>query len=266
MSNILDKILARKAEEVAESKNRRPLTEVKAAMADAPAPRSLRRSLEQTPGGVISEFKRRSPSKDWIKRDARPEDIIPTYEAAGAAALSILTDHDFFGGSLADVVAARPLTSLPILRKEFIIDPYQIYEARAAGADAILLIAAAIGAARCHELAAVAKDAGLEVLLEIHSAEELEAYSPNVDVLGVNNRDLKVFRTDPEQSIRLFDQLPAEPLPISESGLLDPAVARRVLSAGYRGILVGEAFMKHDVPGDALKAYLNCLLNPADEA
>lgn len=262
MSTILDKIIARKAEEVAESKARRPQADVIAAIADAPAPRSLRHSLATTPGGIISEFKRRSPSRDWINREARPEEVVPAYEAAGAAALSILTDHDFFGGSLADVVAARPLTSLPILRKEFIIDAYQIYEARAAGADAILLIAAAIGSGRCHELAAVAHDAGLEVLLEVHSAEELSACSPCVDVLGVNNRDLKVFRTDPLQSLRLLPQLPAGPLPISESGLLDPAIARRILQAGFRGLLVGEAFMRHPHPGEALADYRHQLLAP----
>lgn len=261
MGNILTKIVADKVVEVAAAKQRRPLAELRAAIADAPAPRSLRRSLETKPGGIISEFKRRSPSKDWIKREARVADIIPAYEAAGAAGLSILTDTPYFGGSLQDVIDARPLTNLPILRKEFVVDDYQLFEARAAGADACLLIAAAIGAERCKALAPVAHDLGLEVILEVHSEEELEAYCSEVDIIGVNNRDLKVFKTSPENSRRLFSQLPEGPLPISESGLLDPLVARSLTEVGFRGFLVGEAFMRCEQPGSALKEYINALVS-----
>ena len=261
MSQYLSQIIADKGPEVAFRKSQRPLQDVKRALADAPAPRSLRASLERTPGGIISEFKRRSPSKDWIKREARIADIIPAYEEAGAAALSILTDEKYFGGTLADLLAARPLTNLPILRKDFVIDEYQLYEARAAGADACLLIVAAIGAERCRELAAVAKGIGLEVVLEVHSEKELDGVSENVDVLGVNNRDLHVFKTDPQQSLRLFPKLPKGPLPISESGLLNPEVAASVLGTGYRGLLVGEAFMRTGNPGKALHEYLQAILN-----
>lgn len=260
MSHILDQIVAHKEIEVRIREQQRPLEEVKRALADAPKPRSLRASLERTPGGIISEFKRRSPSKDWIKRDAHISEIIPAYEQAGAAALSILTDEKFFGGTLNDLVEARRLTHLPILRKDFVIGEYQLYEARAAGADACLLIVAAIGAERCKGLAAVAKSIGLEVVLEIHSEEELEGVGEQVDVLGVNNRDLRIFKTDPQQSIRLFPKLPKGPLPISESGLLDPATAAAILKTGYRGLLVGEAFMRTPQPGEALKNYLKKVL------
>lgn len=260
MQNILEEIVANKRIEVEQAKLLVSLDELKKAADSAPPVRSLRKSIESHhEGGIIAEFKRRSPSKDWINRHAKVEDIIPSYEKAGAAGLSILTDHNYFGGTLQDVVKARSLTHLPILRKEFVVDAYQLYEARAAGADACLLIAAAIGAERCHELAMVAHNIGLEVILEIHQAEELEAFSHNVDIVGVNNRNLKVFKTDPSQSVALYDMLPKGALPISESGLLDANIARRLHDTGYKGFLVGEAFMKTADPGLALNNYIKCL-------
>ena len=219
----------------------------------------MRQSILSHRGGIISEFKRRSPSKDWIKREARVEDIIPAYEAAGAAAISVLTDNTYFGGSLQDLIKARSLTNLPILRKDFVIDAYQLLEARVAGADACLLIAAALGADKCHELAEVAHNLKLEVLLEVHCAEELAAYSKHVDIIGVNNRNLKLFKTDTAISEALFAQLPTQALPISESGLLNNQVARHLQEVGYRGFLVGEAFMKTENPGEALQQYIEPL-------
>ena len=257
--NILREIISRKVVEVKESKAAVPVDVLESRISAAPAPRSLRRSLETIRPGIVAEFKRRSPSKDWIKQNARVEDIIPAYQQAGAAALSILTDNHYFGGSLADIEAARPLTTLPILRKEFIIDRYQLLEARAVGADAVLLIAAAIGKDKCHELAAAAHELGLEVLLEVHSEEELEACSKDVDVIGVNNRDLKTFITDPVRSEKIFPTLPAGPLPISESGLLQPAIASRLKSVGYKGFLIGEAFMAKPNPGEALADYISAM-------
>ncbi len=256
---ILDTIVADKRVEVAARKAERPIADVRAALQDAPAPRSLRKSIETKPGGIIAEFKRRSPSKDWIRREARVEEIIPAYSAAGAAGLSILTDHKYFGGSLADVIAARPLTDVPILRKEFVVDEYQLVEARAAGADAVLLIAAVLGAAQCHEFAGKAHDLGLEVLLEIHEESELACYSTDVDLIGVNNRNLHLFKTDVQQSIDLFPLLPKGALPISESGLLQVEKAQRVKAAGYRGLLIGEAFMAKSEPGEALRCYIEAL-------
>ena len=257
--NVLDRIMAVKAREVAEARALRPLSLLERAIADAPPTRSLRQAVARTPGGIISEFKRRSPSKGDIHAEACVADVLPAYERHGAAAASVLTDSSFFGGSLTDLGEARRCCTLPLLRKEFVLDRYQLAEARVAGADAVLLIAAAIGAERCHTLAREAHDMGLEVLLEIHRREELEAWSPCVDLIGVNNRDLTAFRTDPEQSLRLFPHLPAESLPISESGLLDPAWAARLAQCGYRGFLVGEAFMRTASPGEALARYLKAM-------
>ncbi len=259
MDNILTQIIAYKAEELIATRQAVPLAEVRDRAADAPPTVSLTQSVKDHKGGVIAEFKRRSPSLGWIRRDANVTDLIPAYEAAGAAALSILTDKAYFGGNIDDIRTARQITSLPILRKEFVIDAYQLYEARAAGADACLLIAAAIGPARCHELADLAHEIGLEVILEIHEPEELTAWSAQVDIIGVNNRDLRSFVTDPERSLALRQYLPERSLPISESGLLDAHVAARLSKAGYRGFLIGEAFMKQPNPGDALKAYLDKL-------
>lgn len=260
MSDILKQIIETKKTEVEATKQAIPyevLLNQCAAM--PPETRSMRQSILSHRGGIISEFKRRSPSKDWIKREARVEDIIPAYEAAGAAAISVLTDNTYFGGSLQDLIKARSLTNLPILRKDFVIDAYQLLEARVAGADACLLIAAALGADKCHELAEVAHNLKLEVLLEVHCAEELAAYSKHVDIIGVNNRNLKLFKTDTAISEALFAQLPTQALPISESGLLNNQVARHLQEIGYRGFLVGEAFMKTKNPGEALQQYIEPL-------
>lgn len=259
MDNILTQIIATKSQEVAAARQIKPLQELKDACNNLPPTHSLKASLLAKPGGIIAEFKRRSPSKNWIKREAQIEVIIPQYETAGAAGLSILTDSTYFGGSLQDVIAARPLTALPILRKDFIVDAYQLYEARWAGADACLLIAAAIGSERCHELAAVAHSINLEVILEIHNQEELTAYCNDIDIIGVNNRNLKVFKTDTKQSETLYPLLPKEALPISESGLLHPQTARQLQQVGYKGFLVGEAFMKTEQPGDTLAEYIKHL-------
>lgn len=260
MSDILKQIIETKKTEVEAAKQTIPyevLLNQCAAM--PPETRSMRQSILSHRGGIISEFKRRSPSKNWIKREARVEDIIPAYEAAGAAAISVLTDNTYFGGSLQDLIKARSLTNLPILRKDFVIDAYQLLEARVAGADACLLIAAALGADKCHELAEVAHNLKLEVLLEVHCAEELAAYSKHVDIIGVNNRNLKLFKTDTAISEALFAQLPTQALPISESGLLNNQVARHLQEIGYRGFLVGEAFMKTENPGEALQQYIEPL-------
>ena len=230
--------------------------------------RSLKQALLDSPTGIIAEFKRKSPSKGWIHADARPEAVVPAYAAAGAAALSILTDENYFGGSLDYIRQVRPLVDLPILRKDFIIDPFQLYQAAEAGADAVLLIAACLSRADCAALTAEAHRLGLEVLLEIHDAAELDYVSPEVDVVGVNNRHLGSFVTDVQTS---FDLAPLLSQPsttptqatgtvfVSESGIGDPETVRKLRAAGFRGFLMGEHFMKNPDPGAALADFIRAI-------
>jgi indole-3-glycerol phosphate synthase len=220
---------------------------------------SMRQALAASPTGIISEFKRRSPSKGWIKQEAEPTVIPPAYEAAGASALSILTDEPFFGGTLHDVQQARPLVRIPILRKDFIVDPYQVYQARTVGANAVLLIAACLTKGEAKELTALAHDLELEVLLEVHSPEELDYVSDETDMVGVNNRNLGTFHTDVENSFRLASLLPQGKLLVSESGISNPQTVHRLREAGFRGFLIGECFMKTADPGQALQTFIHQL-------
>lgn len=251
--------------------------QVRDLMENSPAPRrSMKRALASSPAGIIAEFKRRSPSKGWIYETAKADEIPAAYEAAGASAISILTDEKFFGGSLRDIRTARPLVDIPILRKDFIIDEYQLLQARIAGADAVLLIAACLTQEECADLTARAHALGLEVLLEIHSPRELAYISKDVDMVGVNNRNLGTFVTDVENSFRIAGQLRQTiagvrnipnaqgssdtprnlPLLVSESGISHPETICRLRTAGFRGFLIGETFMKTPQPGDALKGFI----------
>lgn len=251
--------------------------QVRDLMENSPAPRrSMKRALASSPAGIIAEFKRRSPSKGWIYETAKADEIPAAYEAAGASAISILTDAKFFGGSLRDIRTARPLVDIPILRKDFIIDEYQLLQARIAGADAVLLIAACLTQEECADLTARAHTLGLEVLLEIHSPRELAYISKDVDMVGVNNRNLGTFVTDVENSFRIAGQLRQTiadarnvpdaqdssdtprnlPLLVSESGISHPETICRLRTAGFRGFLIGETFMKTPRPGDALKGFI----------
>ena len=224
--------------------------------------RSMKQALAASSTGIISEFKRRSPSKGWINEAARAEEIPASYEAAGAGALSILTDGKFFGGTLRDIRTARPLVHIPILRKDFIIDEYQLLQACIVGADAVLLIASCLSPEQCSTLTAQAHELGLEVLLEIHSPSELSYINKEVDMVGVNNRNLGSFVTDVENSFRIARQLreathgPAFPLLVSESGISDPETICRLRAAGFRGFLIGETFMKTANPGETLKKFI----------
>lgn len=224
--------------------------------------RSMKQALAASSTGIISEFKRRSPSKGWINEAAQAEEIPASYEAAGAAALSILTDEKFFGGTLRDIRTARPLVRIPILRKDFIIDEYQLLQACIVGADAVLLIAACLSPEQCSTLTAQAHELGLEVLLEIHSPSELSYINKEVDMVGVNNRNLGSFVTDVENSFRIARQLresthgPASPLLVSESGISDPETICHLRAAGFRGFLIGETFMKTANPGETLKEFI----------
>lgn len=271
MADILDEIIANKKVEVYVANQEMPLdilqdlTKKKIEQDGQLKLRSMRKSLERSMSGIISEFKRKSPSKGWIHADAEPSDVIPRYAASGAAAISILTDKKYFGGDLEFIRMVRPLVNTPILRKDFIIDEYQLYEARLMGADAVLLIAADLTVGRVRELTTKAHELGLEVLLEVHDPFELRyvAEVPNVDMLGVNNRALGTFHTDVQHSFDIAEamketvaDLEVKPLLISESGISDPSVVRRLRKAGFRGFLIGENFMKNEDPGQALADFI----------
>lgn len=219
--------------------------------------RSMRGALAVSTSGIIAEFKRRSPSKGWIQESAVPQEVIPQYAAFGASALSILTDERYFGGSLEYITRVRSsVPSVPVLRKDFIVDEYQLFEARSAGADAVLLIAAALEIADCRRLLQTAHSLDLEVLLEIHEERELDYVSVDTDMVGVNNRHLGTFHTDVEQSFYLADKLPAEVVRVSESGISDPATVHELRMAGYRGFLIGEHFMREAEPAQALRRFV----------
>lgn len=260
MKDILQEIIATKRAEVDRRKRE---TDFQALYRQAETPRttrhSLREALRSSSTGIISEFKRRSPSKGWINRDADVQSVVRAYQQAGATALSVLTDTPYFGGTDDDLRAARQACSLPILRKDFTIDEFQLVESRALGADAVLLIAAALTREQCRRFAEIAHQLELEVLLEIHDQSELDYYSEYVDVLGVNNRNLGSFHTDVANSFRLIEQMPQEATPISESGISNPDTVKELRTIGFKGFLIGENFMKTEAPGDSLKSFINAL-------
>lgn len=275
MKDILEEIVANKRIEVAVAESvcslelLKEMTEKKIKSDGQLKLRSMKASLANSQSGIISEFKRKSPSKGWIHADAKPEDVVPIYAKGGASALSILTDEKYFGGQLEFVRQMRPLVGeTPILRKEFIIDPYQVYEARLYGADAILLIAADLEPAGYAQLAQLAHDLGLEVLLEVHDPAELSYLQSFVpDMLGVNNRSLGTFHTDVQHSFDIAEamqkavaelQLTDEekPVLVSESGISKPEVVKSLRQVGFRGFLIGECFMKEADPGQALIQFI----------
>ena len=261
MADILQTIVEHKRREMEARMAGTTIAEMRACAEAVTRPTvSMSRSLEASASGIIAEFKRRSPSKGWIRQGARAEHITPDYQLNGAAALSILTDSEFFGGSAADIVAARGLVSLPILRKDFIVDEYQIYEARAIGADAILLIAAVLTPDECRGFTATAHSLGMEVLLEIHSEEELGHIGHETDMVGVNNRHLGTFSTDVAHSFALSGKLPEDKVLVSESGISRPESLRELRGAGFSGFLIGETFMKTENPGHALRDLINASL------
>ena len=223
---------------------------------------SLREALLQSETGIIAEFKRRSPSKGWIKEEGRADVIPLAYQQNGAAALSILTDEHYFGGSDDFIRMARQSgVTLPILYKNFVIDEAQLYAATLCGASAVLLIAACLTKAQCKLLMDKAHGLGLEVLLEMHAEHELEYADLGPDLCGINNRNLGSFVTDVENSFRLAELLPKDAVKVSESGISDPATVRALRSAGFRGFLIGENFMKTPDPGQALREFISATDN-----
>lgn len=221
---------------------------------------SMSKALTASESGIIAEFKRRSPSKGWIKEEGKADEIPLSYQEHGAAALSILTDEQYFGGKDDFIRTARHAgVHIPILYKNFIIDEYQLFQARLCGASAVLLIAADLSKKECKALLHTAHELGMEVLLEMHSEEELEYAELEPDMYGINNRNLGTFITDVQNSFRLAALLPKDSVKVSESGISNPDTVKALRIAGFRGFLIGETFMKTSAPGEALKDFISKL-------
>jgi len=255
--DILEKIVAHKKKEVAERKSLFPIELLERSIYYETPIVSLSEYLTRSDkSGIIAEFKRRSPSKGAINSYSKVEEVSIGYMQAGASALSVLTDEHFFGGKNTDLTEARKFNFCPILRKEFIIDEYQIVEAKSIGADAILLIAECLTKKEVGHLARFAKTLGLEVLMEIHGSEQLSKVCPELDVIGVNNRNLKTFKVSIQNSIDLFDLIPSDFVRISESGISDPNSIVELKQVGFQGFLIGERFMKSANPAQACKEFI----------
>jgi indole-3-glycerol phosphate synthase len=254
---ILDTIVAAKKGYVEECKKSHSIHKLEGSVLFQRQPVSLKERLIQ-PGssGIIAEFKRKSPSKGVINDKFSPEEVTFAYQNAGVAAVSILTDHDFFGGKASDLVNARKVLDIPILRKDFIIDEYQIIEAKSMGADLILLIASILDKQQIKAFASLARSLGLEILFEVHDREELNKVCDDVTLVGVNNRNLKTFLVDIRQSVELREHIPDNILKISESGIDSIDSIQMLKQVGYNGFLIGENFMKTSNPGDACKDFI----------
>jgi len=248
--NILDKIIANKKREVELKKSIIPVSQFEASVLFNSRTYSLVKLLKNSLSGIIAEHKRRSPSKEVINNNHSVEDVVLGYQNAGVCGISVLTDTTYFGGSLEDLLLAKASVNIPLLRKEFIIDEYQILEAKAHGADVILLIAAVLSRKEIKKLSDFAQSLGLEVLLEVHNIEELEtAIMPSLDMIGVNNRNLKTFEVNLDYSKELAHKIPDEFVKISESGISSFEAVKELQQYGFQGFLMGEHFMKSENPG-----------------
>jgi indole-3-glycerol phosphate synthase len=257
---ILDQIIASKKREIALKKTIVSLQQLENTNLFNSKTNSLSKSILNSPFGIIAEHKRRSPSKATINHDLSVEEIVKGYENAGASGISVLTDSQYFGGSLEDLLFAKATVNTPLLRKEFIIDEYQLLEAKAFGADAILLIAAVLTRDEIKTLSEFAQSIALEVLLEVHNKVELEkSIMPSLDIIGVNNRNLKTFEVSLQNSIDLVTRIPNDFVKISESGLSSTEDVKLLKNHGYQGFLIGENFMKTDNPGKSLEQFINQL-------
>ena len=258
--NILDQIIASKRREVALKKSVVSVAQLENAELFNKKTNSLSKSITNLPFGIIAEHKRRSPSKATINNSFSVEEVVKGYENAGASGISVLTDMHYFGGSLEDLLLARATVQIPLLRKEFIVDEYQLLEAKAFGADAILLIAAVLSKQEIKQLSEFAQSLALEVLLEVHNQEELEkSIMPSLDLIGVNNRNLKTFEVSLQNSIGLQNHIPNDFVKISESGLTSTEDIKLLKSYGFQGFLIGENFMKTNDPGKSLEQFINQL-------
>jgi indole-3-glycerol phosphate synthase len=261
VANILERIVAVKRDEVAAGRRRCDLAAMRARAETLPGARdfvgALRRRIEAGGAAVIAEIKKASPSKGVLRADFRPAEIAASYERHGAAALSVLTDAPFFQGAPEYLTATREAASLPALRKDFLVDAWQVFESRALGADAVLLIAAALDDAEMRDFEAIALALGMAVLVEVHDERELDrALALRTPLLGINNRNLRTFEVTLDTTLALLPCIPAGRLVVTESGILAPADVRRMREAGVNAFLVGEAFMRADDPGVALASLL----------
>ena len=258
--NILDKIIADKRKEVELKKSLIPALQLENSVLFQRETISLKEKLKNSSTGIIAEFKRRSPSKSQINQTANVGQVAKAYQKAGVCGMSVLTDIKYFGGSLDDLLLARASCDLSLLRKEFIVDEFQILEAKAFGADVILLIAAVLSRNEIEKLSKLAKSLGLEVLLEIHNQEELEkSIMPSLDLIGVNNRNLKTFEVNLDNSEDMASHIPNEFVKVSESGISHPESIKELQIFGYQGFLIGENFMKTENAGSAASEFIQNL-------
>lgn len=255
--NILDKINRNKQKEIQLKKSLIPISQLENSVLFKRKTISISSKIKSSKSGIIAEHKRRSPSKEVINQKLSVEEVAKSYEKAGASALSVLTDGRFFGGSLDDLLLARASVNLPILRKDFIVDEYQIIETKAFGADVILLIAASLNRKKVEKFSSLAQSLGLEVLLEVHDLEELKEFMmPSVNLIGVNNRNLKTFEVSLETSKSLAEEIPSEFVKISESGIGSPHLVKELQKFDYQGFLIGETFMKTENPGKSAEEFI----------
>lgn len=258
--NILDRIIERKKQEVSAAKAKISASELKNSEFFEWKTSSLKDSIKSR-NGIIAEFKRQSPSKGVINNQTDPLTVVSQYQKFGASGISILTDSDFFGGKNDDIINVRPKIQIPILRKDFMIDEYQFYEAKSIGADVVLLIAACLSPSQVQEFTALAQELKLEVLLEIHIEEELKHFNENIDLVGINNRNLKNFEVDLEHSVNLKNLLPKGTLSVAESGIYSVQDFKFLKEKGFDGFLMGEYFMKNPDPGKKFKEFAEAIIS-----
>ncbi|KFF26298.1 indole-3-glycerol phosphate synthase TrpC [Chryseobacterium vrystaatense] len=251
---ILDTIIARKKEEITVSKAKVSIEQLRNSELFARKSFSLKESVKNK-SGIIAEFKRKSPSKGIINDQVQPLDVVAAYERFGASGISILTDRDFFGGDFDDILNVRKHINIPILRKDFMVDEYQFYEAKSIGSDAVLLIAACLSPGQVQEFTELAHNLDLEVLLEIHTEEELRHCNAEIDLVGINNRNLKDFKVDLQHSVQLKDLLPKEVLSVAESGIYNIEDFKYLKEKGFDGFLMGEYFMRNEDPARAFEEF-----------
>lgn len=257
MKTILDEIVAQKRKEILEKKKTQSINSFKNSEHFNSLVLSAKASiLDQSTSGIIAEFKRKSPSKGFINKDVLVKDVVVGYENFGASVVSVLTDEQFFGGSFEDLQQAKEILNIPILRKDFIVDEFQVYETKAIGADLMLLIAECLTKDEVYNLAKTAKEIGLEVLLELHSEDQMEKINEFIDLIGINNRNLKNFEVDIQKSKQILKQLPQNLIKVAESGISDPETVKELRQAGFQAFLIGENFMKADNPSQAFEQFV----------